>query len=85
MPVPTLMNKPNVPPPCTMVFPTVDISSLPLRPYLSAENPPKRAPDPMPTQKPIMKPILTLSKQLGPPVGAIDTGIIVNLRNCANA
>lgn len=45
--------------------------------YLRAENPPKSAPDPIPTQKPIMKPILTLSKQEGPEVGCIETGILV--------
>lgn len=64
--VPMDMNVPNVPPPCSITLPTLWISSRPLRPYLRAEKPPKSAPDAMPTQKPIVKPIFTRSQQLGP-------------------
>lgn len=46
-------------------------------PYLKAENPPNNAPDAIPTEKPIMKPILTRSKQLGPCApGSGGAGII---------
>lgn len=64
--VPMDMNVPNVPPPCSITLPTLWISSRPLRPYLRAEKPPKSAPDAMPTQNPIVKPIFTRSQQLGP-------------------
>lgn len=34
--------------------------------YLRAENPPKSAPEAIPTQNPIVKPNFILSKQVGP-------------------
>uniref|UniRef100_A0A0K8T5D9 Uncharacterized protein n=1 Tax=Lygus hesperus TaxID=30085 RepID=A0A0K8T5D9_LYGHE len=76
IPVPMAMKVPNVPPPWTIALPTLFTSSLPLIPYLRAPNPPKRAPDAIPTQNPIMKPVFILSKQLGPwPYPPTGTGM----------
>ena len=65
MPVPMAIKVPNVPPPWSITFPTLFINSLPLTPYLSAENPPNKAPEAMPTQNPIIKPIFILSQHEG--------------------
>lgn len=79
MPIPMAMKVPNVPPLCIIVFPTPPISSRPLIPILRQENVPNIAPAAIPTAKPIMKPIFTLSKQLGwaCPYGPTATGIFL--------
>ena len=66
IPVPIAMNVPNVPPPCTITFPTLLINSLPLKPNRKQLKPPNIAPEAMPTHIPIINPILTRSKQDGP-------------------
>lgn len=38
IPVPIAINVPNVPPPCTIVFPTVLTNSSPRIPYLKREG-----------------------------------------------
>ena len=57
---------------------TCVISSRPRSPYRRAVNPPKMAPEAIPTHAPIRNPILTRSKQLGPwapPLG-ITAGMV---------
>ncbi len=78
MPVPMAMKVPKVPPPWTITLPTCEMSSPPRRPYRRAPNPPKSAPDAIPTHMPIRKPIFTRSKQVGPcvpPPDGITAGI----------
>lgn len=65
---------------------TLLLLAFSLKVYLRAENPPKMAPDAIPTQKPIMNPILILSKQLGPwpmlyPLGG-GAGMIYTSTSC---
>lgn len=63
---PMAMKVPNVPPPCTIVLPTLESSSRPLIPYRKAVKPPNRKPDVIPTQKPMANPSFVLSQQEGP-------------------
>ena len=66
IPLPIAMNTPNVPPVCSIVFPSKVSSSRPRRPYRIPPTVPNIAPVLIPTANPIIAPNFILSKQLDP-------------------